>query len=109
MPAVCAIMLITQACQLHQSFFGPIHSWRETFLEESFALQMHLNMSYSEVRKLPTRYRRWFLDRLVRHFKERNKSVEKSRKGETNSLGDESSSNVDAFNKYQEMLDKKFN
>jgi len=33
---------------------------------------MHLNMSYSEVRNMPTAYRRWYIDRLVKHFKEIN-------------------------------------
>jgi hypothetical protein len=101
-------MLMIQICLLHQNFFGPIHNWRESFLEESFALQLHLNMSYSEVRKLPTRYRRWFLDRLVRHFKEKNEATEKAKNNASNSLGDENNSNIDAFNKYQALLDKKF-
>jgi hypothetical protein len=33
---------------------------------------MHLNMSYSEVRNMPTAYRRWYIDRLVKYFKEIN-------------------------------------
>ena len=35
-------------------------------------------MSYSEVHRLPIRYRRWYLDRLKRHFEEKNKAYEKS-------------------------------
>ena len=55
-------------------------------------------MSYSEVFKLPIRYRRWFLDRLVRHFedmysKDKDKSVNK---------------NMDNIDKYQDILDRKF-
>ena len=33
---------------------------------------MHLNMSYSEVRNMPTAYRRWYIERLVKYFKDRN-------------------------------------
>jgi hypothetical protein len=54
------------------SFFGPTHNWRENILEEFFLLQLHLNMSYSEVKSLPIRYRHWYLKRLAKHFKEKN-------------------------------------
>ena len=50
-------------------FFGQTTNWKESFLEECFLLQYHLRMSYSEVKKLPVRYRRWFLDRLAEEFK----------------------------------------
>ena len=36
---------------------------------------MHLNMSYSEVRSLPVRYRHWYMDRLLKHFREKNERV----------------------------------
>lgn len=29
-------------------------------------------MSYSEVKRLPIRYRHWYLDRLVKHFNQQN-------------------------------------
>jgi hypothetical protein len=29
-------------------------------------------MSYSEVRNMPTAYRRWYIDRLVKYFKDKN-------------------------------------
>ncbi len=32
-----------------------------------------MNMSYTELRRLPTRYRRWYLERLNKHFKDLNK------------------------------------
>lgn len=60
------------------NFFGPTHNWREKILEEFFLLQLHLNMSYSEVKRLPVRYRRWYLERLAKHFKEKNEIYEKS-------------------------------
>jgi hypothetical protein len=40
---------------------------------------MHLNMSYLEVKQLPIRYRRWFLDRIVKHFKEQNERLNKNK------------------------------
>ena len=43
---------------------------------------MHLNMSYSDIRSLPIRYRRWFIDRLSRHF-DQQRSMRKS--GDTRS------------------------
>jgi len=33
---------------------------------------MHLGMQYSEVKRLPVRYRQWFVKRLVEHFKKMN-------------------------------------
>jgi hypothetical protein len=56
-------------------------------------------MSYSEVYRLPVTYRRWYLDRLLRHFDERNKP-----KGESN----KPVSNQANLGKYEEMLNNKF-
>ena len=33
---------------------------------------MHLNMSYTDIRSLPIRYRRWFIERLAKHFEAQN-------------------------------------
>lgn len=33
-----------------------------------------MNMSYTELRRLPTTYRKWYLERLTRHFEESNSS-----------------------------------
>ena len=64
---------------------------------------MHLNMSYSEVHRLPIRYRRWFLRRLTRHFDEKNKLHEDLQSNSTNKNND-----LDDFNKFQSQIDKKF-
>ena len=61
-----------QTCQWHQSFFGQLNNWRETFLEECFLLQMHLGMSYTELQRLPVRYRHWYIKRLSKHFEKKN-------------------------------------
>ena len=31
-------------------------------------------MTYSEVKRLPVRYRRWYLERLAKHFKDVNEA-----------------------------------
>ena len=95
-----AAITTTRNCPCHQNFFGPVHNWREGFLEEAFQLQMHLNMSYTEVRRLPTRYRRWYLDRLVRYFKDRNAPSDKE--------STISNDNIDSLKQYEAMLNKKF-
>ena len=33
---------------------------------------MHLRMSLSDVHSLPVRYRRWYMERLLKHFKKNN-------------------------------------
>lgn len=37
-----------------------------------------MNMSYSELRRLPTAYRRWYLERLNKHFKKLNEKDSES-------------------------------
>lgn len=66
------------AFRLESLFFGQICN-REHVLEEFFLLQMHLNMSYIELRNMPVRYRRWYLERLTKHFKQKNEAQDKAR------------------------------
>jgi len=61
-----------------RSFFGHGSEWRELFLEECFALQMHLGMSYSDIRSLPVPYRKWHIKRLIKHFEDKNKKIEEA-------------------------------
>jgi len=63
---------------------------------------MHLNMSYTEVRNLPTRYRHWFLKRLTKHFDRKNEMYEKG-----NPSGNKDS-DFSSLNKFEESMDKKF-
>ena len=63
---------------------------------------MHLNMSYSDVRSMPIRYRKWFLKRLKRHFDKQSAMYDQKDTSKQNE------SNYDGFNKFSEMLDKKF-
>ena len=60
------------------TFFGPNDSWRESFLEESFLLQYHLKMSYSDIRSLPVPYRRWFIERIAKEFRDQNEAQKKA-------------------------------
>jgi len=60
---------------------------------------MHLNMSYSEVRGLPVRYRRWFIDRLLKYYKDKNNPDNRR---------SASAENNQSFSQYQEQLNKKF-
>ena len=51
---------------------------RERFLEESFLLQYHLKMSYSDIRSLPLPYRRWYLERIATEFQRQADARKKS-------------------------------
>ena len=62
---------------------------------------MHLNMSFTEVRRLPVRYRSWFIQRLLTHFKERNTKLN----SKNDDIGQE---NIKSLSDYEDMLDKKF-
>lgn len=61
-------------------------------------------MSYSEVHSLPIRYRRWYLDRLMRHFKEKNESYEKTK---NNSKNSNTTNNVDMFSRFEQQVKNK--
>jgi len=86
--------------QLIQIFFGLPSNWRENFLEEAFALQMFLKMSHWEAYSLPVTYRKWYLKRLEKYYKDKNvdskKSTDKPISGEKN------------LKKYESMLQNKF-
>ena len=63
---------------------------------------MHLNMSYSDVRSMPVRYRKWFLERLKKYFDKQSAMYERKDASKQNE------SNYEGLNKFSEMLDKKF-
>jgi hypothetical protein len=46
--------------------------------EEIFNLKMHGNWSFQEAYSLPIKIRRWFLDRLIRYFEEKNERQKKA-------------------------------
>ena len=52
-------------------------------------------MSYSEIRLLPVRYRKWFIKRLIKHYEKKNQN---------NSINVEQTSNMTALNKFEDSL-----
>ena len=65
------------------TFFGLDDKYHEGVYEELFALKQHGNWSFFEAYSLPIVIRRWFLKRLVDHFEEERKSVQKNSKRTT--------------------------
>jgi len=59
---------------------------------------MHLGMSYTELRRLPVRYRTWYINRLSKHFKDKNESRQNTSSNSFDS---------DAFSKFEKTVNKK--
>ena len=62
-------------------------------------------MSHSEVRNLPIRYRHWYLNRLVRHFEEKNKQFNDASSRSSTTRDTDSINNL---NKFESQMNKKF-
>jgi len=58
-------------------------------------------MSYLEVKQLPIRYRRWFIDRIVKHFKDQN---DRYNKDKTKNKNDDRRS----FSDFEKQVNSKF-
>jgi hypothetical protein len=58
-------------------------------------------MSHSEVKRLPIRYRKWYLERLAKHFKSINEKRGKE------SINDPQPLSVDNFSKFDDLVSKK--
>ena len=76
-----------------------VKRWRENILEEFFILQKHLNMSVLDIRSLPIRYRKWYIDRLNRFYEENRQKPDDATPP--------ASSNIEALNKLEEKIRKK--
>ena len=63
---------------------------------------MHLGMTYTEIYKLPVKYREWYLNRLVEHFKKKNET----RTGSSSTP--KPINQGKGLNDYQDMINKKF-
>ena len=48
-------------------------------------LQMHLGMSYTELQRLPVRYRHWYVNRLSKHFEKKNEMMNSGKNQKINS------------------------
>jgi len=46
--------------------------------EQMFYLIQHGNWNYFDLYDLPIKIRSWFVDRLSKHFEDKNKQIEKS-------------------------------
>ena len=60
---------------------------------------MHLGMSYTELHRLPVRYRHWYINRLSKHFEKKSEimSPDKNKK-----------SNIDTpLSRIEEIFNKK--
>jgi len=61
---------------------------------------MHLGMSYTELQRLPVRYRHWYVKRLSKHFEKKNEASKSSVEKKSN--------NQDLpFSRIEEILKKK--
>lgn len=58
-------------------FFGLAPSHMKNVHEEMFYLIMHGNWNYYDVYDLPIKIRSWFVQRLSKHFEDKNKEMEK--------------------------------
>ena len=83
------------------NFFGLAdNQWREDLLEEYFLLQMHLNMSYSDIRSLPIQYRRWFIKRITKHFEQKKAVYNSTSDTSSSQKNDESNFDMEKVNKF---------
>ena len=62
---------------------------------------MHLGMTYTEVRRLPVRYRTWFINRLSKHFKDKTEARQNRGNQSQNTF------NRDAFDKFEKTVNQK--
>lgn len=48
-------------------------------LDEFYYLSKHVNMSYSDIMRMPTFERKYFIEKLSSEFQKQNEAVEKAR------------------------------
>jgi hypothetical protein len=63
---------------------------------------MNMSFSYQDIRMMPTRYRQWYIKRLVTHFEKRNNMYE-----QTNNPA-KTAPDMANFDKFNEMMNKNF-
>ncbi len=61
---------------------------------------MHLGMSYTELQRLPVRYRHWYVKRLSKHFEKKNEAAKSS-------VAKKSNNQDLPFSRIEEILKKK--
>ena len=63
-------------------------------------------MSYSEVHRLPIRYRSWFLRRLVKHFDAKNKAYKDALN--KNNTTEKSDTTYEKLSQFESQIKSKF-
>ena len=77
-PALTAVTNRELEVPINLTFFNLTHKYIESVYEEIFNLKMHGNWSFQEAYSLPIKIRRWFFDRLIRYFEEKNERQKKA-------------------------------
>jgi hypothetical protein len=63
-------------------------------------------MDYQTVRSLPIRYRRWFLERLIKDFKQKKEAMTPNSVDATKT--ESVAEKMDKLSKFEEMMSNKF-
>ena len=63
---------------------------------------MHLGMSITEVRRLPVRYRMWYIKRLSKHFEDKRNAATRG-----TSNNNQTASERESFDKFEKMINQK--
>lgn len=71
--------LIHLMSHLPQTFFGLSEKYQQNVYEEFFLLKHHGGWSFIEAYNLPVSLRRWFLERLTKHFEEEREQIQKAK------------------------------
>jgi uncharacterized protein (UPF0305 family) len=62
----------------------------------------HLNFSYKDARNIEIRYRKWFIERLLKELEAKNKAM---KKGNGQQIDADSAK---GFKQFEDMINKKF-
>ena len=63
---------------MRPDFFGLTSDYMLKVHEQMFYLIQHGNWNYFDLYDLPVKIRSWFVERLSKHFEDRNKEIEKA-------------------------------
>lgn len=64
--------------RLQRSFFGLTDEYMASVYEEFFILKHHGGWSFIEAYNLPVALRRWFVERLAKHFEDEERAMKKA-------------------------------
>ena len=72
-----AVMTTDWRFRLQRTFFGLSDKYIESVYEQFFLLKQHGSWSFMEAYNLPVGLRKWFVERLAKHFEEEQEEYEK--------------------------------